>query len=167
MEIDSCYQVGYVIKRHGLKGDVKIHLDEPLPKKLESIFVKIDNRLIPFFIEDISVHNDQAIIKLEDVTGPDQADKLVRCGVFIANSLKPKSKRKSFENADLIGFSVFFNAKKLGVVNSINDHALNPLLVIPGEEKEILIPISDYFLKSIDKKVKSIEVKLPDGFLDI
>ena len=167
MDIESCYQIGYVIKRHGLKGDIKIHLDEPLPKKLESIFVEIDNRLIPFFIEHISILKDQAIVKFEDISSADQADKLTKSRIFLPLALRKKTSPGTLEYKDLVGFSVYFDTDKLGTVSSINDHALNPLLVIPGRDKEILIPISDYFVKEIDEKKKVIHVELPDGFLDI
>ncbi len=167
MDIDSCYQVGYVIKRHGLKGEVKIHLESALPKDLESIFVEIDNRLIPFFIEDISVKGDLAIIKLEDVETPEQASNLANNGVFLPNSYRPKSSSKSMDYKDLVGYAVHFNAIELGEVKSVNDHALNPLLVVSNGEREMLIPISDYFIKQIDQKKKKVKVELPDGFIEI
>lgn len=167
MNIDSCYQVGYVIKRHGLKGDVKIHLESSLPIKLESIFVEIDNRLIPFFIEQISILNDQAIVKLEEVDNPDQADRLVKCGVYLPQSVKPKSTSNELETKYLIGFSVHFKTLNLGNITAINNHTLNPLLVVSNNEREMLIPISDYFIKHIDQKLKKIKVELPDGFTEI
>lgn len=165
MDIDSCYQIGYVIKRHGLKGDVKILIESALPKKMESIFVQIDNRLIPFFIEHISVLNDVAIVKLEEVDTPEQADRLTKCGVYLSNSSKPKSNH--FETNELIGFSVYADAENLGTVTAINNHALNPLLVVTLNEKETLIPISDYFIKKIDLGDKLVKVELPEGFMDI
>lgn len=167
MDIDSCYQVGYVIKKHGLKGDVKIILSSPLPKKLESIFVEIDNRLVPFFIENISILHDQAILKLEDVDSPEKADQLTQNRVFLPLSSRPKSQSKESNSADLIGFSVYFNSNKLGIISDINAHTLNPLLVVKGEKSELLIPINDYFIKKVDPKSKKVLVELPDGFLEI
>ncbi len=165
MDIDSCYQIGYVIKRHGLKGDVKIFIESALPKNLESIFVKIDNRLVPFFIEQISVLKDIAVVKLEDVNNPEQADRLCKCEVYLPNSSKPKSDK--LETSDLIGFSVYTNSEKLGIITAINSHALNPLLVVSLQEKELLIPISDYFIKEINESDKKVWVELPEGFMDI
>ncbi|HEY5692058.1 MAG TPA: ribosome maturation factor RimM [Cyclobacteriaceae bacterium] len=167
MDIDSCYQVGYVIKKHGLKGDIKVILSSPLPKKLESIFVEIDNRLVPFFIEHISILHDQAILKLEDIDSPDKADHLAQNRVFLPLSARPKSQSKSPNSSELIGFSVYFDTNKLGVVSDINKHALNPLLVVKGEKSEVLIPINDYFIKKVDLKAKKVTVELPDGFLEI
>lgn len=167
MDVDSCYQIGYVIKRHGLKGDVKIHLESSLPKKLESIFVNQDNRLVPFFIENISILGDTAIVKLEEVDNLEQADKLARCSVYLPNSMKPKPDNNRLETNDLVGFSVHHNSDNIGIITAINNHTLNPLLVISNHEKEVLIPISDYFIKNIDFKNKKVAVALPEGFLDI
>lgn len=156
-----------MIKRHGLKGDVKIHLDSPLPENLESIFVEIDNRLIPFFIQDVSILHDVAIIKFEDVEGPDQANKLVKSAVYLPNESKPKSESNELKMSDLIGFSVYSKKKNLGIISGINQHTLNPLLVVTQNETEMLIPISDYFIKDIDYKLKKVKVELPDGFTEI
>ncbi|GAB1444890.1 MAG: 16S rRNA processing protein RimM [Cyclobacteriaceae bacterium] len=165
MDIDSCYQVGYVIKRHGFKGDVKILLESSLPKNLESIFVEIDNRLIPFFIEEISGLNDIAIVKLEDVNNSEQADRLSKCRLYLPNSSKSKSDK--LETNNLIGFTVCTDSEELGTITAINNHALNPLLVVSLQGKEFLIPISDYFIKEIDASEKRVKVALPEGFLDI
>ena len=54
MHKDECYQLGHIIKTHGLKGMVKIELDVDDPNnysKLESVFVEKSGNLIPFFIK--------------------------------------------------------------------------------------------------------------------
>lgn len=156
-----------MIKKHGLKGDVKVHLASPLPENLESIFVELNNRLVPFFIEDISILQDLAIIKLDEVDGPEKADQLVRCRVFLPKTMMLESTSKSPDSSEMIGYSVFFKKKNLGIINGINEHALNPLLVVMGEQSEMLIPINDYFIKAVDKKAKKVTVELPDGFTEI
>ena len=54
MRIDDCYQLGYVIKTHGLQGELSIMLDVDVPQayqNLESVFVATvgSDTLIPFF----------------------------------------------------------------------------------------------------------------------
>ncbi len=167
MDIDSCYQVGYVIKKHGLKGDVKIGLSSPLPNKLESIFVEMDNRLVPFFIEHISILHDQAIVKFEDIDSLDKADRLTQSRVFLPLSMKRGPWLEGPNPADLIGFSVISDKRILGVITDINPHTLNPLLVVKGEDSELLIPINDYFIRAVDANSKKVTVELPDGFTEI
>ncbi len=166
MDIDSCFQAGYVIKRHGLKGEVKVHLDFPFPQSLESIFVEIDNRLVPFFIQAVSVLGDKAIIKLEELNTPEEATQIARAAIYLPNSLKPKPARNDFGRA-LLGFAVMCGKENLGIVESITDHPRNPLLIVSNNGKELLIPATKHFIKKVRHKAKEISVALPDGFLDI
>lgn len=70
MNIDACYQLGYVIKKHGVKGEVSVLLDVDFPEEyseLESVFVEINQKLVPFFIEAIQIRDDKAVIKFEHI----------------------------------------------------------------------------------------------------
>ena len=69
----------------------------------------------------------------------------------------------------MIGLVLAFlgDSEKLGTITSINHHSLNPLLVVAMKEKELLIPISDYFIKEIDLQAKKVWVELPEGFMEI
>ena len=166
MDIDSCFQAGYVIKRHGLKGAVKVHLDFPLPSSLESVFVKMDNQLVPFFIQAISVHADKAILKLEDINTPEEADQIVKSPLYLPDSLRPKPASNDFGKV-LVGFTIMCGKENLGTVESLTNHALNPLLVVITNGKEVLIPATEHFIKKVNYKTRKIHVELPDGFLEI
>ena len=43
----------------------------------------------------------------------------------------------------------------------------NPLFAITFGEKEILLPISDEIILKVDRKKKTIEVRAPEGLVDI
>jgi len=52
MRKDECYQLGHIVKTHGLKGMVNIELDVDQPdeySELESVFLEQSGNLIPFF----------------------------------------------------------------------------------------------------------------------
>lgn len=166
MDIDSCFQAGYVIKRHGLKGEVKVHLDIPFPPSLESIFVKIDNRLVPFFIQTVSVLGNNTIVKLEELNTPEEANQMARAAVYLPNALKPKTTPNDFGRI-LVGYTVICGKENLGIVENVSNHALNPLLIIKNNGKELLIPATEYFIKKVNHQAKEISVDLPEGLLDI
>ena len=57
VNIDECFELGYIIKPHRLNGAVDIYLDTDFPedyKKLESLFVNLRQKLVPFFIDSIA-----------------------------------------------------------------------------------------------------------------
>lgn len=170
--LDAYYKIGFVMKPHGLTGEVTISIDSGAPENLstlESVFIaEKDNRLIPFFINAISVRGDKAFVKFEDVDGPDAAAKISKRALYLPKSLRPKSARGEFYDDEIIGFEVTDeNFGTLGKVTSIMQTGANKLLVIDNNGKELLIPINGPLIQSINKSKEKISVNLPDGFLDI
>lgn len=160
------------MKPHGLAGEVTISIDAGAPENLstlESVFIaEKDNRLIPFFINAISIRGDKAFVKFEDVDGPEAATKISKRALYLPKSLRPKSARGEFYDDEVIGFEVIDeNFGALGKVTSIMQTGANKLLVIDNNKKELLIPINGPLIQSINKSKEKISVNLPDGFLDI
>ncbi|MEM1407862.1 MAG: ribosome maturation factor RimM [Bacteroidota bacterium] len=171
MHPDECFLLGYVIKRHGLKGELSIFLDVDDPEaysELESVFVGIDGKLVPFFIERISVRGDRAVIQFEGVNAVHQADELKGCELFLPLTMLPKLEGTSFYYHEVIGFQVYDHA--VGVVGRVKDIYTGTgqeLLAIERDYKELLIPVTDDTIKSIDREKAEILVHLPAGLLDI
>lgn len=169
MLLDDCYQLGEVIKTHGLNGEVSIGLDVDFPedyKKLESVFLKRKGKLVPFFISTIQVNGDKAFVKFEDIDSVDDAKLLVKSKILLPLNFLPKLPKGEFYFHDLIGCEVFENNNLLGIVKDVYEGA-NELMAVNSGEKEILIPMIDNVLKAVDVENKKVEVELPDGLLDL
>jgi 16S rRNA processing protein RimM len=171
MDISSCYKVGYILKPHGLKGEVTIALDPEFPQEaeqLKSLFIEKNNRLIPHFIGSISVRGVKAFVKFEDIDSPESAHAISKCALYLPKTLRPKSARGEFYDDEIIGFEVTDSeAGVLGQVTEVAEAGPNKLLAIDYNGKEILIPINSPFITSINKSKRKIAVELPEGFLDI
>ncbi len=171
MEIADCFKIGYVQKTHGLKGEVTIALEVGAPDEMDaitSIFLEVKGRLVPYFIEAISLKGDKAFVKFEDVDSSEQANQLKGASLYLPKAVRPKAKRGEFYNDEIIGFVVNdASAGKLGTVVRVENEEVNPLLIVQQEEKEISIPINAPFITSVNKSAKKIEVDLPEGLLDL
>jgi 16S rRNA processing protein RimM len=171
MEIDSCFKVGFILRTHGLKGEVTISIDDDAPSDLSGIsvvFLEAPGGLAPYFIHSISHQGKKAFIKFEDVDSIGEASKLVKRQVFLQKSARPKSGPTEFYNDELIAFNVSDEViGPLGVITDIMQAGANRLLVIDNDGKELLIPVNGPFIVGINKRKKSVTVNLPEGFLDI
>jgi 16S rRNA processing protein RimM len=171
MLISDCYKIGYILKPHGLKGEVTISLTPEGPDEfasLETIFVEQNNRLVPFFIESSSQNGDKVFVKFEDVDSQESADKISKSSLYLPKASRPKSGRGEFYDDEIIGFQVEDKEfGELGEVISIEVAGPNKLLAIEYKEKEVLIPVNSPFILSINKSKKKIMVDLPEGFLEI
>jgi 16S rRNA processing protein RimM len=171
MDIDSCYQLGYVIKPHGLKGEVSIYIDADEPqayRKLESVLIQQDNNLVPFFIAKIKISGQKAILRLEESTTIESAQSLKGSALFLPLTALPVLTDYQFYFHEIIGFIVQDeNLGEIGPVLTVYDAGPQDLLAIEHKGKEILLPINDETVRKADKNKKLIFVNIPDGLLDI
>lgn len=169
MKVDDCYQLGEVIKTHGLKGEVSILLDVDFPddyKNLESVFLQQSGKLVPFFIDSIKINSNKALVKFEDIDAIEEASELIKSKIYLPLSFLPKLDEGYYYH-DLVGCKVFEADNLLGQVKEVIDLSGNQLLSVIKEDREILIPMKDQILLSVDVKAERIEVELPDGLLDL
>lgn len=170
MDISACYKIGYILKPHGLKGEVTVSLDPDGPEfdSLESLFIEKNNRLIPHFIESVSVRGDKAFVKFEDVDSPESAGAISKCAAYLPKASRAKSGKGEFYDDEIIGFEVSDSeAGVLGKVVEVTQAGPNKLLSVDHNGKEVLIPVNGPFIASINKSKKKISVTLPEGFLEI
>ncbi|MDQ3535928.1 MAG: ribosome maturation factor RimM [Bacteroidota bacterium] len=173
MNIDSCYLLGFVIKPHGLKGEVVVQLDVDFPeyyKELESVFISKNQEkiLIPFFIEKINLHPQKAQIKLEEVDTLEQAEALVGNEIYLPLSFLPSLTEDQFYFHEIIDFQVLDEDKgTLGYVQDVYQLPNQDLIGMIYKQKEVLIPINDDTVKKVDRENKILFVSLPEGLLEI
>jgi 16S rRNA processing protein RimM len=171
MDINAYYKVGYILKPHGLKGEVTISIDAEAPEdfeSLKSVFVESKQQLVPYFFEAISVRGDKAFVKFEDVDTPEAAQAISKSTLYLPKASRPKSGRGEFYDDEIISFQVSDAERgSIGHVVAVVEAGPNKLLEVDYNGKEVLIPVNSPFITSINKTKKTISVELPEGFLEI
>ncbi|MEJ1241165.1 ribosome maturation factor RimM [Chryseolinea sp. T2] len=166
---EDCFQIGFVQRTHGLKGELTCVISADLPEAdFNALFIELDNRLIPYFIKQLSLKGDRALIQLEDVDSLEQAKGLVGKSLHLQKSLRPKLGRGEFYDDEIVGFIVTDQTLgTLGKIREMIDAGPNKLIAVEHNDKEVLIPVNGPFIKSINKSKKTVTVELPDGYLDM
>lgn len=172
MEKEACFYVGKIVKKYSFKGELLIKLDSDDPEiyeDMESVFVDLRNNLVPFFIESSQLHKSELLrVKFEDVDTEADADALLKCDLYLPLEFLPQLDDDQFYFHDIIGFTVEdVNFGKVGIVKSVNDTTAQALFEIDRDGTEILIPMTDSFIKKVDKKKKQILVETPEGLIDL
>ena len=170
MQIKDCFFLGKIVKKYSFKGEVlvKLDTDEPdLYKNLESVFISIGNKLIPFFILDAKLHKSNLLrLKLEDVTSEEDADVLMKCALYLPLSFLPKLSGNKFYYHEVIGFTIVdSNFGSVGKITGINDNTAQAIFEIDRDGTEILIPLNDHFIKEVNREEKEIIVTTPEGLI--
>ncbi len=172
MKQDELFLLGKIVRTFGSKGELVFQVDTEIIsriKKLESVFLKINENLIPFFIELIQPRpKNQALVKLMDIDTSEDASPLAGCEIYIPHAILPKQKGTKLYSQDIAGYSVRdANRGNTGIVSKIIEMPQQFLLAIEFNGKEILVPIVDEIVKSIDHKTKTIYMEAPEGLIEL
>jgi 16S rRNA processing protein RimM len=172
MKQDELFHMGKIVRAFGTKGEVVFQIDNEMLtriKKLESVFVKINENLVPFFIELLQPRpKNQALVKFMDVDSTEDASQLSGCDFYIPIVLLPKQKDTQLYSIEIEGFTVIdVNRGETGTVRTILEMPQQSLLAIDFNGKEILIPIVDEIVKKIDRKNKTIHIEAPEGLIEL
>ena len=172
MQKKDCFFLGKIVKKYSFKGEllVKLETDQPeLYEQMESVFVEVRNNLLPFFIESSQLHKSELLrLKLEDVDTEEDADALMKSGLYLPLEFLPKLDGDKFYFHEIIGFKVEDkNYGHVGIIKSVNDSTAQSLFEIDRDGIEILIPMNDAFISKVDKRNKTIFVDTPEGLIDL
>jgi 16S rRNA processing protein RimM len=172
MRTEDCFYLGKIAKKFSFKGELLIYLDTDEPElyeNMESVFVEFNKNLIPFFIENSSLHKGDFLrVQFEDVTNEEEADKLLGSDIYLPLAMLPKLEGNKFYFHEVIGFEI--EDERLGVfgvIASINDSSAQPLFEVLNGSVELLIPMIDQFLVKIDRENKKVVMNLPEGLVEM
>lgn len=171
MDIENYFEIGYITKTRGLKGEVQVNFtfDQPEKLKIKSVFIEISKKLVPYFVANYKIPMPMiGYFNFEDIDHIDKASQLTKKKIFLPNRLKPKRKTDEFLYTDLPGFTADDLQKGvLGEIIEVREYPQQYLATISMDGKDILIPLNDAFITNLNIKNKTISFDLPDGLLEL
>jgi 16S rRNA processing protein RimM len=172
MKKDDHYALGSLLKTSGIKGEIILKFTNDCPEeiqKLESIFIDVDNKLVPFFIEEIRPKSgNTATVKLEGLDDEIESSEFVGAEFYISYDQVKEHQFESDEYIDVAGYKVFDqNNMCIGEVLEFIDISENPLLSIQSEKGEFLVPAKDELIIEMNDHLKEIHLIVAEGLLDM
>jgi 16S rRNA processing protein RimM len=172
MKQDELFQLGKIVRTFGTKGEVIFQINSEIfsrIKKLESVYLKINENLVPFFIELIQPKTKgQAMVKFLDVGSTEDASLLAGCDIFIPIAILPKQQGTQLFSIEIEGYTVIdANRGETGKVRTVLEMPQQALLAIDFNGKEILVPFVDEIVKMIVRKTKTIHIEAPEGLIEL
>jgi 16S rRNA processing protein RimM len=172
MTKEECFFLGYTVKLHGYKGEISIKLDVDFPedyKNLESVFIEINDQLIPFFITSIKLKDKGfAVVSFEGITTIEQAESLLSSNLYLPLFVLPALSGNKFYFHEIVGFAVTDKIHgDIGIVKEVLDFPNQAVLQVFKDKKEILIPATDEIIIDVDRKTKTVHTDAPEGLIDL
>ncbi|MEM9821117.1 MAG: ribosome maturation factor RimM [Bacteroidota bacterium] len=165
-------QIGYTKKAFGVKGELKLSVEDHFMGSLEEIevlFLELGGRQVPYFVEWIRLEHN-TFVKFEEVDSKETASRLSSKKLFVR-------KEDLREDADWDEGLVFGKYKgykiqdeQLGVIGQIARIEAFPqqeMAMVEYQGKEIMIPMHENLISRVDELLQILWMNLPEGILDL
>ena len=176
MTLDECFELGYIIKTHGLRGQVvgQFDVDDASAyDKLKTVYVALaatPTQLVAYPVERLSPQGGlKVLLKLRGIERIEEAEFLRGAKLWLPLSALPAlDDDHQFYFHDVIGFQVIDEIQgPLGVVENFYELPQQDVLAMRYQGQEVLVPVVDELVSHADMEARQLFVNLPEGLLDI
>ena len=172
---DETYQLGTIIKPHGLRGFVAADFDVDDPaayQKLKTVYLALPGapaQLVAHAVEKVQPQSGtRVLLKLRGIERIEEAEPLRNAALHLPLEALPALDDDQFYYHDVIGFAVIDEVLgTLGVVENFYELPQQDMLAMRYRGHEVLVPVVDEIVLRADLDARQVFVRLPDGLLDI
>ena len=164
---DEFIYIGKIVNTHGIKGEIRILSDFKYKDRvfLSNRRIYIGEEHIEEIIDTYRRHKIFDMITLKGYNNINQVLKYMKKPVYIKKNDLSLSD-KEYLDSDLIDLNVVFNNREVGRVLAIKKVSdTNKVIEAIINDKRILIPYHNDFIKSVDLVNKIIELELIEGMI--
>lgn len=169
--------IGYTKRTHGIGGELKLVIEEQYLEdflKNERVFLDVKGAKIPYFVANVRGKGEM-ILKLEEVDNREAAYLLQSREVFLREQDLVADHERELENEGetleyehVTGFLlVDKTAGEVGLIEEVLDMPQQEMAFLKHRGCDVLIPLNEQFVTSIDEKAKKVFTDLPEGLLDV
>lgn len=166
------FLIGKALRSHGTGGELRLLVDQQLKsyiRKNAYLFFDLDGSKVPYQITEVDDGN-HFVISLRDVLNKKDSDLLGNIDFYIPlesvksrHQLSPKNIRGKWDEYRILDNK----SEVLYDIIRVEEFPQQLMAIIIIDSKEILVPLSDQLITSIDKENKIIEMDIPEGLLDL
>ena len=167
---ENLFKIGQFSKPHGIKGEISLLTDFDISGISGDPYIvcNMDGIWVPFFLDSQrQKNNTTTLVKFENIDSEENVKLLTGKAAYLPlDMLPPENDDNIFSWNYIIGYTVIDEVfGMIGQVNDVDDSTINILLKVDHEGNETLIPVA--FVSAINQESKTMEVLLPEGFLEI
>ena len=154
-------QIAKILKSNGVEGGLLVSAPEfDLETIKGPVLIEFDGLPVPFFMEECTPRGvNKYIIRLTDVCSLKDAEEMVGRDIYIESDGDDSAE----DGVDFIGWKVYDRGELLGEVCDTEPIHGNFCLYVSRGDEEIMIPLHENFIESVDSDSSSLFLDLPEG----
>ncbi len=159
-------QIAQVLKSNGTDGQLLLSFLDIAPEDIdlqEPVYIVFDGLPVPFYFESFTPRgNNRALVHLTGVRSLRDADELAGSPVYADYFVQE-------EDEDFTGWQVFGeDGVRVGEVSAYEDIPGNLCIWVRRPDgTEVLLPLHEDLVRSVDEKTGTLTLSIPDGILNL
>jgi len=157
--------IGYFSKTHGIKGQLILKVETDFfQEEVKALFIETSTGQAPYFVSELKESNNGVIVLLEDIDAIEKAKVLVGKKVFIDSKLIDEAEL----DFNWLGYQLIDKQfGDLGEIMKVSDNGHQLLLTVMYKNKEVILPLVDDFIETIDEAGKKLYFNAPEGLIAV
>ena len=157
-------KIAQVLKSNGTDGELLISFFDVYPEDIdlqEPVFIKFDGLPVPFYFESFTPRGTgRALVRLTGVRSLKDADELAGSAIF-------SDYFEEEDDEDLTGWIVLdaSTGARIGPVTGYEDIPGNLCVYVDTPSGQVLLPLHQDLVTSMDHDKKEITLTIPEGLL--
>jgi len=170
-DLPETVAVGRVLRPHGVRGEVVVEVLSDVPARFQkgSRVTGVREGAPPLLLTVATgrVHKTGAVVRFEGYDDRDRAGELRGLDLEVPRAEVPKARRGTYYQFELLGCLCRDHGEELGRVVEVVEDGGGVMLIVEGEGRRIPVPFVKELLKKVDVARGVIDLKLPEGLLEI
>lgn len=169
---DRWVYIGRVARPHGVRGGLRLHLENPDGEVLrEGIVLRLERpKSAPREVTVTRVYG-ESLVNLEEIKDRDEAEALREAHVHVRRADFPPPDEDESYLVDLIGAEVrHVDGRVLGVLESFSDNRAQPLAEVRTSEEDgarlVLVPFVPGIVSDVDESAGVVVLAPPLGLFE-
>lgn len=162
--------VGFVARLHGFKGDLVVAVEHGNPERIGQapyLFIELEGIPVPFKCLEHRMHRGDLIVHLEAIDSSQLAEPLLQSAVLTERKYgRAVAEQPGWE--ELAGYTANDDSfGNLGQILEVQEFPMQFLARCEVNGQEVLLPLNDSTVDTIDEENRQVNFRLPAGLLDV
>jgi 16S rRNA processing protein RimM len=170
-DLPETVAVGRVLRPHGVRGEVVVEVLSDVPARFKKgsrlTGVREGGAKLLLTVAAARVHKTGAVVRFEGYEDRDRAGELRGLDLEVPRAEVPKARRGTYYQFELLGCLCRDHGEELGRVVEVVEDGGGVMLIVEGEGRRVPVPFVKELLKKVDVARGVIDLKLPEGLLEI
>lgn len=159
--------VGKINKPHGVRGELSVTPETDFVEERfipgKKFYINYQGQEEEYILKSIRPHQKRYLLKFEDIENVNEVDHLRNANLLIDYDELHELENDEYYFIDLIGLDVYVEDNMIGVVGDVVEMPAHPVLVIETDERDIMVPCVDQFIKDVNLDKKTISIDWLEG----